>query len=144
MAEIKDLLNEVRKHYDVVLLENRGTTAGNKIFEYDLWYRDKDTGVIRYKRLHIYKDKYGNAFWYSENPIPQEITTSISWTEEINAKMNEIAEGEGILHWLIDSADDKRKTAVLKAWTDDGSRLIEKKIFLAKRSDGSWDIRIRD
>jgi len=142
MADIKQLLDEVRKHYDVVLLEYRGTTAGNKIHEYDLWYMDKTTEAVRYKRLHIYKDQYGNAFWYSENPIPRQ-TTSKSWTQIMDEKIeSEIVSKGQIVHWTIESIDEGKKRAILKAWAIENNQLIEKKMVVAQKSDGSWDIRI--
>ena len=142
MADIKQLLDEVRKHYDVVLLEYRGTTAGNKIHEYDLWYMDKTTEAVRYKRLHIYKDQYGNAFWYSENPIPKQ-TTEKNWMQIMREKIeNELVANGQIVHWEVCSIDEKEKRAILKAWAINADQLLEQKIFVSQKSDGSWDIRI--
>lgn len=143
MASATDLLSQINEHYDVVMIEPRGTTAGGKIQEYDLWYRDSN-GVVRFKRLHIFTDNNGNAHWYSENPIPRS-SKEKSWAEILQEKAEEeLSKQEGVVFWNIINIDEDHKRAILEVWTDDGSSLKTKKVFFKQNDDDTWDVRIRD
>ena len=140
MPSITELISEIQKHYDVLKLEDKGTTAGGKIQEYDLWYKDGD--IVRYKRLHIWRAEDG-SYWYSENPIPRPSETP--WVNILREKAEEeLMKQEGIIFWSILTTDDEHKRAILEVWVDDGSKLIKKHAFMAQLPDDTWDIRIRD
>ena len=66
MATLAELLQEIQANYDVVEINDMGSTAGGKILQYDLWYRANN--AILSKRLSIYI-KENNYEWYGENVI---------------------------------------------------------------------------
>ena len=88
MVTKQDLLDKVNNGFDVVELIERGTTAGGKIHEYDLWYRKNS--IVYYKRLHIYVSEDGSAEWYSENPIPKETQPVESFEDKVRNKLKNV------------------------------------------------------
>jgi len=142
MASISDLISQIQKHYDIVKLEEKGTTAGGKIYEYDLWYKDGD--IVRYKRLHIFRGEDG-SYWYSENPIPRASPSATKWADALREKAEEeLMKHEDIVFWNVLNIDEAHKRAILEVWVDDGTSLKTKKVFIGQKSDNTWNVRIRD
>jgi len=137
MATLNDLLDDIKTNYDVVELIDRGTTAGDKIHEYDLWYRENN--IIKFKRLHIYIASDGTAEWYGENPIP--VTPSPTFTSKVKTKVtNIISSNTSIKHIKIEDIDPELERATVVVYIDDGSgNIIEKKAAIFKAADGSLD-----
>lgn len=137
MATISDLLNKLNEKFDIISLEDKGTTAGGKVKEYDMWYNQE--GVIYYKRIHIFVDDDGNAFWFGENPLGGTPQSSI--IDEIKNKIKEI---ENLVDYSIDKLDEEEKKAILTVFIDDGTTLITKKAILTKDENNEWNIEIRN
>ena len=136
MSSLKELLAEVYGYYDVVSLEDRGTTAGDKIKEYDLWYR-KD-GVVYFKRLHIYIAKDGSAEWYSENPIPTNVQPVKSFDELVRTKLkNVLRNDKNVKHVQIDNVDSGLGRATVTVFLDDSGVVREKKAVVFLSDDGT-------
>ena len=141
MATLNDLLDEIRNAYDVVELIDRGTTAGGKIKEYDLWY--KENGVVKYKRIHIYTGPDNTAEWFGSNPIPQK--EIVSFAAELREEMEkEISEMSNAIHYTIEQMDEDKQRALAVVYLDDGTSIVKKRVFLKKNKDGTWDFRVRD
>jgi len=141
MPSLDELLNQIQESYSVILLEDKGTTAGGKVKEYDLWY--DDNGIVRYKRIHIFDDGKGNYQWYSENPIPRAKTTS--FMDEVRNEIdNRISKMENAVYYEIDRVDEQGKRALVTIFIDDGTSLKTKKAFIKKNKDETWDFRLRD
>ena len=136
MSNIKDLLNEVSNSFDVVELISRGTTAGGKIHEYDLWYRKNS--IVYYKRLHIYVSEDGSAEWYSENPIPKETQPVESFEDKVRSKLrNVLKSNKNVKHVQIDSVDSGLGRATVTVFVDDSGTVKEKKAVVYLNDDGT-------
>ena len=136
MATKDDLLNEIQENYSVISLEDKGTTAGGKVREYDLWY--DDNGIIRYKRLHIFEDNKGNAKWYGENPIPQPPKPTETFDIKVKNKAKTVlSENKDIKHIKIDDIDSILERATATIYIDESGVVKEKKAAFYKDSDGN-------
>ncbi|RLI86171.1 MAG: hypothetical protein DRP01_04765 [Archaeoglobales archaeon] len=133
MAKMEELLKQVREHYNVVELTSRGYTAGGKIAEFDMYYLENDT--IRYKRLHIFTDKEGNAYWYGENPIPPE--RRVTFTQEINEKIRDILSRETSVKYIrLDDVNERAERAIATAMIEKEGKVEEKRVLLYRDEEG--------
>ena len=140
MATLQDLLDDVAANYDIVELIEKGTTAGGKIFEYDLWYRSK--GIVAYKRLHIYvKDDV--AEWYNSNPIPivapiLEITFQQRIETEILVPLYD--SNSNIKYLAINTIDSTRKKAEIIGKVLVNNIIKTKYVFVHEDNEGVLQI----
>jgi len=141
MSVLKNLLNRIKDSFDVIELVERGTTAGDKIQEYDLWYNDN--GIVRYKRLHIFEDKNKNAYWYGENPIPQTTKPIETFDTKVRNKAKDvISKNENIKHIKIDDIDIIMERATATVYVDVSGVIKEKKAVLYKNQDNTISFEI--
>jgi len=141
MTSKTDLLGQVQKKYSVISIEEKGKTAGDKIQEYDLWYNDN--GIVRYRRLHIFEDENGNAYWYGENPIPEDSGTVETFDNKIRNKAKDvISKNENIKHIKIDDVDPVLERATATVYVDVSGTVKEKKAVIYKNQDDTISFEI--
>jgi len=141
MATKDELLNQIEEKYSVISIEEKGKTAGDKIQEYDLWYNDN--GIVRYRRLHIFEDNKGNAYWYGENPILQTTEPVETFDTKVRNKAKDvISKNENIKHIKIDDIDIIMERATATVYVDVSGVIKEKKATIYKNQDNTISFEI--
>lgn len=136
MVTKQDLLDKINEGFDVVELISRGTTAGGKIHEYDLWYRKNS--IVYYKRLHIYVSDDGSAEWYSENPIPDNTPAPEPFENKVRSKLKDVMKNnKNVKHVEVDTVDPSLGRATVTVFVDDSGVVKEKKAAVFLCDDGT-------
>jgi len=90
---------------------------------------------VRYKRLHIFTDERGNAYWYGENPIPA--GRRITFTQEINEKIRDILSRETSVKYIrLDGVNERVERAIATATIEKEGKVEEKRVLLYRDEEG--------
>jgi len=136
MATKQNKIDEIKQFYAGKIVEwiEQGTTAGDKIYCYDLWYKEND--IVKHKRINIYVSDKGIAEFYNENYTYTPPAPELTFEHRIQVKLEDIISKPNIKYASVREIENETKQALLTIYIDAEGTITKKEAYVWEDDKG--------